>query len=464
MATLSGASGTPTSITLTVSGMSASTEYKRKYEYILAGTVMATTTDATAGTTTTSRIITGLTADTLYVCRVRIYNSNTGSLVAEVGPISVRTLAESAQQVAVSILNYLDNLTNLTAGSYKGDEGGTFLITAPGTQYQTYASQYKFLYFRLSSQNYSTEHDTSYRIPITSGQTVKVYYQSKTTTVPIYNYLDGQNTLASGSVSGTIGNTFFLSMSGTQYQTYSQEYEFLYFRLASEGYATDHAASEMIPITSGQAVRVYYKTKITATAPYISGVALTKDTATVTWSKNGGGYGSWTLYWGTRNYTAIGSQSIGSSPVTVSGLDPGTTYYFWIVNKAGTDSKTSNTVSGSTKAQIAAFSWTSDDATRIAAGKPVTNLTAASWNRLTTKINEVRAERGYGSLSFTSAYAGMEITASLYNQAANAIASLPGAGTVRTAAVGEKLTAAHFANDSMALKEALNRAINSYNG
>ena len=463
MATLSGASGTPTSITLTVSGMSSTTTYKRKYEYILAGQVMATVTDSTAGTTTASRIITGLTPDTLYVCRVRIYNSNTGSLVAEVGPISVRTLAESAQQVDVSILNYLDNLTQLVSGSYTGDEGGTFYITASGTQYRTYASQYEFLYFRLASQSYSTEHDASYPIPITSGQTVKVYYRSKTTTVPIYNYLDGQNTLASGSVSGTIGNTFFLSMSGTQYQTYSQEYEFLYFRLASEGYATDHAASETIPITSGQAVRVYYKTKITATAPYISGVTLTKDTATVTWSKNGGGYGSWTLYWGTTSYTAIGSQSVGSSPVTVGGLDPGTTYYFWIVNKAGTDSKTSNTVSGSTKAQIAAFRWTSDDAAQIAAGKPVTNLTAASWNRLTAKINEVRTARGNGSLSFTSAYAGMTITASIYNQAANAIAGLPGGGNAGTVSAGDRLTAAHFANSSRALKEALNQAISNYN-
>lgn len=52
------------------------------------------------------------------------------------------------------------------------------------------------------------------------------------------------------------------------------------------------------------------------------------------------------------------------------GAEPGTTYYFWIVNKAGTDSKTSNTVSGKTKAQIAAFAWTSDDASYIAAGRP----------------------------------------------------------------------------------------------
>ena len=130
MATLSGASGTPTSITLTISGMSSTTTYKRQYEFILAGEVKATVTDSAAGTTTFSRIITGLTPDTLYICRVRIYNSSTGGLVSEVGPISVRTLAQSTSQATVSILNYLDNLTQLASGSYKGDTGDTFYISA----------------------------------------------------------------------------------------------------------------------------------------------------------------------------------------------------------------------------------------------------------------------------------------------------------------------------------------------
>ena len=135
---------------------------------------MATVTDSTAGTTTTHRVITGLTPDTLYICRVRIYNSSTGALVAETNSISVRTLAQSTSQATVSILNFLDNLTQLASGSFKGDIGDTFYISAAGTQYQTYSQQYHFLYFRLSSQNYSTEHDASYPIPIQEGQTVKV--------------------------------------------------------------------------------------------------------------------------------------------------------------------------------------------------------------------------------------------------------------------------------------------------
>lgn len=287
---------------------------------------------------------------------------------------------------------------------------------------------------------------------------------AQTATVSVVNYLDSANTLVSGSYTGTVGNTFYLTMSGTQYQTYSQTYEFLYFTLSSEGYATQHGATYPIPIQTGQTVRVYYRTRITATAPVISNVSTTKDTATITWDKNGGSYGSWTLYYGTSAGSASGSKSIASSPVTVTGLANGTTYYFWIINTAGSSTATSDTVSASTRAQIAFFYWTSDDATNIAAGKPVGNLTAAAWNRLTAKINEVRTARGYGSISFTSAYSGRTITAAIYNEAATAISNLSGAGTVPTVTNETKLLASHFAGSTTALKEAINRAISTYNG
>ena len=94
----------------------------------------------------------------------------------------------------------------------------------------------------------------------------------------------------------------------------------------------------------------------------------------------------------------------------------------------------------------------------------MTYLTAASWNRLTAKINEVRAARGYSSISFTTAYAGQTITAAIYNEAAHAIGDLAGAGSVSTVSAGTKLEATYFANSYSALKEALNRAISSYNG
>lgn len=287
---------------------------------------------------------------------------------------------------------------------------------------------------------------------------------AETVKVTIQNYLDTSTRLTDGSVTGTAGDTFYLSTSGTQYQTYSKQYEFDFFRLSSENYSAEHGVSYPIPIKSGQTVRAYYKSKEQAVAPYINSVTMTKNTATVSWSKNGGTYGNWTLYYGKSSTASIGAISVSSSPATVTGLEEGTTYYFWIINSSGGGSEQSNIVSGETSASIAYFAWTSNDAAQIAAGKPVTNLTAASWNRLTAKINEVRTARGYGNLSFTSAYAGMTITAGIYNQAANAIAGLPGGGNAGTVSAGDKLTAAHFANSSWALKEALNQAISNYNG
>ena len=81
MPTLTGVSGTPTSITLTVSGMSSSTKYKRTYKWILNSVVRKTTTDSKAGATSASAYISGLTPSTPYQCKVEIYNPG-GSKVA----------------------------------------------------------------------------------------------------------------------------------------------------------------------------------------------------------------------------------------------------------------------------------------------------------------------------------------------------------------------------------------------
>ena len=78
-------------------------------------------------------------------------------------------------------------------------------------------------------------------------------------TVTIYNYLDGSNTLVNGSFTGDINNTFYISASGTQYQTYSQQYEFQYFTLSTQSYNTTHDASYPITIKAGLIVRAYYK-------------------------------------------------------------------------------------------------------------------------------------------------------------------------------------------------------------
>ena len=50
------------------------------------------------------------------------------------------------------------------------------------------------------------------------------------------------------------------------------------------------------------------------------------------------------------------------------------------------------------------------------------------------------------------------------DEAATAIGNLAGAGSVSTVSAGAKQEATYFAHSYSALKEALNRAISSYNG
>ena len=89
---------------------------------------------------------------------------------------------------------------------------------------------------------------------------------------------------------------------------------------------------------------------------------------------------------------------------------------------------------------------------------------AARSNVLSRKlIDQLQESMSYSSISFTTAYAGQTITAAIYNEAANAIGNLAGAGSVSTVSEGTKLEATYFANSYSALKEALNRAISSYN-
>jgi hypothetical protein len=62
-------------------------------------------------------------------------------------------------------------------------------------------------------------------------------------------------------------------------------------------------------------------------------------------------------------------------------------------------------------------------ATSKISGQPI-NLTAVEWNNFTSRINEFRVYRGLSTYSFTTVSKGMDITASIFNQAVNAINSM----------------------------------------
>ena len=288
--------------------------------------------------------------------------------------------------------------------------------------------------------------------------------QAQTVKVLIRNYLDGSTALTSGSYTGYPGGIFYITYAGTQYQTYSALDAFQYVRLASDNYQYTYSAGTGITISEGLEVHAYYKSRITPVAPTITSVTTTKNSATVYWDSNGGDgrTGCWTLFYRTATGAYVSYGNIGSSPGTVPGLSPGTTYYFKVRHTVNGSYLDSADASATTQALIASFAWTSNDGYYIAAGQPISYITAAAWNTLRQRV----ADCGGTAASVPAATEGAALSTNHFNQMRAAIAALSGAGTVTPAVVVSELPAyraAQFANDNAALKEAINRAITAKN-
>lgn len=266
MPTLTGASGTPTSITLTVSGMSSSTTYRRTYKWILNSVVMKTTTDSNAGATSASAYISGLTPSTAYQCKVEIYNPG-GSKVAEAGYIRVVTLDADPQPVTVTIYNYLDGSNTLVNGSFTGDINDTFYISASGTQYQTYSQQYEFQYFTLSTQSYNTTHDASYPITIKAGLIVRAYYKSISYPYTAYVYIDGSLARTTQNTTNTESQVRISELSA--YTAYADAYDFQYAKVGDS--SVEYASYSLINLTRGSMtyISLYFVKKLYPYTIYI---------------------------------------------------------------------------------------------------------------------------------------------------------------------------------------------------
>ena len=266
MPTLTGVSGTSTSITLTVSGMSSSTTYKRTYKWILNSVVMKTTTDSKAGATSASAYISGLTPSTAYQCKVEIYNPG-GSKVAEAGYIRVVTLDPDPQPVTVTIYNYLDGSNTLVNGSFTGDINDTFYISASGTQYQTYSQQYEFQYFTLSTQNYNTTHDASYPITIKAGLIVRAYYKSISYPYTTYVYIDGNLVRTAQNTTNTEPKVRISELSA--YTAYADTYDFQYAKVGDS--SVEYASYSLIDLTQGSMtyISLYFVEKLYPYTIYI---------------------------------------------------------------------------------------------------------------------------------------------------------------------------------------------------
>lgn len=215
MATLSVTAGGYQSLVFSVQGMSSDTQYPRKYEFVVNGTVRATQTDSAAGVTSVQKYVYGLQPSTTYTCYVYIYNSKTGYRVATLGPVYARTEDAPVTTIDVSVINYLNGVTGvLYNGKVSGTVGSTFTITSAGTQYASYHIQYDFIGFRLSTDNYQTLYtDTSKSIKISTGLTVQAYYKSKTVYRTVTGFCD--TGVSNYKITASTGESVTVSSSST---------------------------------------------------------------------------------------------------------------------------------------------------------------------------------------------------------------------------------------------------------
>ena len=142
----------------------------------------------------------------------------------------------------------------------------------------------------------------------------------------------------------------------------------------------------------------------------------------------------------------------GQRIVTFSGLNQGQTYNFkaqgyFYYNSTDLWSYSIREVNVTTNSRPSNFSWD----TSKNSGSDF-NLTASEWNRLTSKINGFRVYKGFSSYSFTTASTGANFTATIFNQARNAIADMRTTGLPGIKSAGNTVTA----SDLNALRDTLN--------
>ena len=117
-----------------------------------------------------------------------------------------------------------------------------------------------------------------------------------------------------------------------------------------------------------------------------------------------------------------------------------------------------------TKESIDLFYWSnaSTDASLIAAGQPISNMTAARWNRFKAKIAELAEAEG-GSYSYSTVASGDTFYATEFNAVRSAIMNRSGYGTLPAAQASGNAVKASLFEGSGSLKTALNAAITHYN-
>lgn len=198
-----------------------------------------------------------------------------------------------------------------------------------------------------------------------------------------------------------------------------------------------------------------------------------KSTAVITFYGNGG-------LWGgnlqKRSVTFNVGDTVNFATYSANLARAGYTLLGWSTSSSATSAawEPNGTVAvGSTNADyyavwgkknIELFYWDSatTDSTLIAKGQPISNITAARWNRFKAKIAELAAAEG-GSYSYSTVASGDTFYATEFNAVRTAIMNRSGYGTLpSTQSSGNAVKASLFEGNG-SLKTALNAAITHYN-
>lgn len=226
----------------------------------------------------------------------------------------------------------------------------------------------------------------------------------------------------------------------------------------SSAYSSENPATTLpsIPTISSSA---YTTTTITIQLTDMIG---NWDYVTVWYSPNGGGT------WYSSNIT------YGNSSIVLSGLSTGTQYTikassFYTLDGSTLESYNYSNIlyiTPSANVRPSNFIWT----TSIASGGNIHSfdntlrymyiVTATEWNSFTTRINAFRTYKGLSTTSFTTVSRNTTFTASIYNEARNAIAGLSAYFTNNptlppTVSTGTRIYASYFTNLSNALNSIL---------
>lgn len=397
----------------------------------------------------------------------------TGTIPAwtpEVETVSIR--AECGDGVASFTIscNGVSKLVRATSGyTYMTVDSGSSVTISDVTPVDGYSDPY-YLYY--NTQSNPTGWDGPIRFTTSTVVTSTSFDRRLRVTgsrESLYPYT--QKVYIDDSYSSSTTNNYYTDPTITigdlsLYTKYSADYDFDYATVGSSTIKRNQYYEVQLSLNANTDIYLYFKSRPTPVKPTITRITTTQNSADVYWNANGGlggNTGYWLLYYGVSSSSMHSVRLTDDSvAATVTGLEADTTYIFYIRHYVSGDYLQSSSMSATTSSAIGYFAWTNDDATKIQAGQPVTNLTATAWNNLISKVSACGGSTG----SIPRATAGSTITAEHFNQMRNAISGLPGSGSVASSVTSgsTKMRATLFANATTALKEAINRAISTKNG